>query len=508
MNTAPKDGETTQLFLGRGDPTGDLSRFPSKTDLYKQLLTYYGQKRSNTAMNVAIQFWNFAHEIQPGDYVLIAEESDGTAIAIGTVKDSYRYHQDFSPYQRHSLTVRWTRAGLDRAALQADLRASLNSLVSVRELKLNDGIERITALASKGSDPGPGRKSERQALHLMLKRAGQEAERGPLEMEVRELLQYWGHQQRSSEAVAEIKRDLLESGLTTSPPFTEAELHRKVRLVAIPEALDGPEPETAEPTAGTEDVSRPRQVVMLVGHRTRPTVPIKVNATIEEAWFRMTEKRYSQLAVVDDDGKYLGAVTTDRFVDALIGSTGPGSVTLRAVIDDQIPAVHRTDHLLDRLTYVSQYGFLFVYDDDRHTIDGILSSADLAEEFGAFVQPFMILEEIENHLRTVVDAVFTLDEIKTAASLKNDYVHSAANMMMGDYVKMLKKEEYWRRVGWRFPQALFLEKMGDVKKVRNAVMHFSPDPLTREQIEAITGFCNILRKHESMRRPPEHHTAS
>jgi restriction system protein len=495
ISVEPRRGDRTRLTVGR-DVTGDLLQFATKTELFHRLVSFYSRRGSNPAMNHAVQFWNLAHEIRPDDYVVVVEGGDGSTIAIGTVDEGYRFDLVFSPYERHGLTVKWLSTGLDRSAVRSDLRANLGSLVSVRELTDNNAAARVADLAARGIDPGDGGPSERTELIGMLARAAESANDEPLELMVRELLKYWGFQQRSSDAVAEIKRDLLESGLTTSPPFTEVELDRKVRLVAIesgtterPEVESGP----AEAIGETEDVSEPRSVVMLVGHRTRPTEPIAISASLEEAWYRMTEKKYSQLAVVDGDGKYLGAVTSESFMNLHMAPAGSATLTLSDVLDDQIPTAYRQEHLLERLDLIFDYGFVFVYDDDRRTIDGILTAADLTKEFGEFIAPFMILEEIENRLRFAVDTAFTLDEIKAAARLKNEYVHSAANMMMGDYAKMLKKEPNWSRFGWRIPQALFLEKLAEVTKIRNTIMHFSPDPLSPEQVDAMIGLRNILR---------------
>lgn len=486
----PREGERTRLTVGH-DVTGDLAAFVSKTELFHRLTTFYSRKGANSAMNQAVQFWNLAHEIRPDDYIVVPESGDRSLIAIGTVDERYRYDAAFSPYERHGLVVKWARTGVDRTTVQSDLRAGLGSLVAVRELSDNDAAARIAAIADGGADPGDSEAAGPTPSDL-LAAAVERANTDPLELTVRELLRHWGRQQRSGDAIAEIRRSLLESGLTTSPPFTEEELDRPVRLVPIePEAPEKDEPET-EPT---EDVAERRSVVLLVGHRTAPTEPIRVDAPLEEAWYRMTEKKYSQLAVVDEHGKYLGAVTSERVMNRRMAPTGAKDLALRDVLDDQIPTAYRQEHLLDRLHLVFKYGFLFVHSSDRTTIDGIVTAADLAESFGEFIEPFMLLEEIENRLRFAVDGAFTLDEIKSAARLKSEYVHSAANLMMGDYSKMLRKDENWKRLSWGIvPQRMFLDQLADVTKIRNTIMHFSPDPLTEDQMNTLEGMLNILRE--------------
>ncbi|SDE07161.1 CBS domain-containing protein [Glycomyces harbinensis] len=203
----------------------------------------------------------------------------------------------------------------------------------------------------------------------------------------------------------------------------------------------------------------------------------------------MVSKKFSQLAVVDHEGTYQGAVTADRIIRAHLT---PGDPVLSDVMDDQIPTAHREDYLLSKLDLIFEHGFIFVHSQDRKSIDGILTAADLTKRFGAFMQPLTILEEIENRLRRAVDEALTLQEIRKNTRRKSSDVNSAADLFMGDYGYILKEEKYWSRLGWGISQTMFLDQLQSVIAVRNSIMHFSSDPLSDKQRDVLQEFREIL----------------
>jgi restriction system protein len=492
--SAPRVAQTTQQFLCRGEPTGDLARFSTKADIYRQLLTYYGSKRSNSAINAAAQFWSFSHEIKPGDFIVIAEVGETSSVAIGEVRSGYRYHPERSSYQRHGITVEWIRTGLDRSAIQPDLRANLGSLLSVRELAENNAAFRIAQLAAGHVDPGPEAVNPRAELAEALNEAATRAATDPpepLELDISELLELWGHQQRSDTAISEIKRDLLQSGLTTVPPFTEGDLDRKVKLVAIP--VEGPQRDETDADNAeaeeTEDLAQTESIALRIGNFPFRTKPISTETLFEEARHIMVSKRYSQLAVVDGDGIYRGAITADRIIRAHMT---PGTPTLAEVLDDQIPTAHRDDYLLSKLDLIFEHGFVFVHSHDRKTIDGILTAADLTRRFGAFMRPLTVLEEIENRLRDAIDKALSLKEIQKNTRRKSADVHSAADLFMGDYWYILKDPKYWDRLAWGLSQTMFLDQLQAVIDVRNSIMHFSSDPISNQQLDTLQEFREVI----------------
>src|SRR5207245_6677569 len=72
-------------------------------------------------------------------------------------------------------------------------------------------------------------------------------------------------------------------------------------------------------------------------------------------------------------------------------------------------------------------------------IGGIVTTADLTLEFPTLAEPFLLIGEIENHLRRLIAARFSLDELQQArdSSDTNREVTAVDDLTLGEYVRLL-----------------------------------------------------------------------
>jgi restriction system protein len=138
-------------------------------------------------------------------------------------------------------------------------------------------------------------------------------------------------------------------------------------------------------------------------------------------------------------------------------------------------------------------GCVFVRDRQSQRIIGIVTGSDLAIQFGSMAKPFSFVEEAERRLRRRVDEVFTIDQIRAAVGGRQNRIQSSADLTFGNYGYLLRALQDFRRLGWPLDHAIFLETLEKVRKLRNELMHFSTDPLTAEQLDALTSFLALLR---------------
>ncbi|MEZ7129656.1 restriction endonuclease [Nonomuraea sp. AD125B] len=133
---------------------GDLSRYPTREALADALRNAFPADNPNTIANWMGQLWRFTTEIQPGDLVVMPLQSLPGRIAIGEVTGPYEHH----PYEpadfRQVRKVTWLRRDAALEAVKDDLRASLNSMLTVCRLARNEAASRIATLAATGTDPG------------------------------------------------------------------------------------------------------------------------------------------------------------------------------------------------------------------------------------------------------------------------------------------------------------------------------------------------------------------
>ena len=458
--------------------------------------TYPG-KSAYVLANRTGQLWRFRGEMAVGDLVVLPRL--GHRLAIGQVTGDYEWRPADGATglpELHARSVRWLRTDVPRAEIESDLRDSLGSLLTVYELRRNNAAGRIGALSAGQPDPG-GPQADPDApvfesTEELLEAAAARDTDSPIVLSIRNLLKLWGAQRRGSAVVEQIQRDLAATGLTTEPPFTDGSINGSVAIVALD--LD---PDVFEPADAAKDAVLP-PVSYLVGNLASATsVVLAASAAdpLADAVAKMHRHNFSQLPVLFSDGTLQGALTWKSIVQA--GAQGQGA-PLR-VIDalTHAPTAHGSDSLLSKVNDINDYGYVLVLD-DRKQVVGIVTSADLANQFADRVQPFILVEEVEQRLRGIVDGALadgriTLARMRVALGDRKERIQAARDLTLGQYKYLFEAAELWPRFGLAVNQGLFLTWIFEVKEFRNNLMHFSPDPIGQGSLVTVQGFLNLLR---------------
>jgi restriction system protein len=479
------------LIVGWGE-LPDLGPLRTREGIRAAVARGYPGQSNQVIGNWTGQLYRVREEIQDGDLVVLPLRS--RHLAIGTVAGPYRFRPEADPEMRHVRPVRWILKDLPRTAVRQDLLDSMGSLLTVFELSRNDAAARVAHLAAHGTDPAPDHpagSADRQPLSpSRLAEAVAERPPGdPLRMTVREFLVIWDTPRRWSATIDQIRADLKGLGLVTRPPFTEGAMESEIAVLAV-----GGEPESAEPltapTEDAEDVGDPIAYrVSNLPSATRMPPLVGLGDTLPVAITKLVGHRVAQLAVVDDDHRLHGAISWESIGHARMSTSEP---TLRDAMSPA-PAAHHHDDLLRWIPEIHQSGFVFVQDDNLAVV-GIVTTADLTLQFHTRVRPFVLLEEVEQRLRRIVDERFGLDEIRAAArGRRPDTVRSAADLTFGNYQHFLARPENWGKLGWAADHDFLIARLEEARKVRNSLMHFSPDPFTPEQLEPVEGLLYLLR---------------
>src|SRR2546429_676360 len=72
-------------------------------------------------------------------------------------------------------------------------------------------------------------------------------------------------------------------------------------------------------------------------------------------------------------------------------------------------------------------------------------------------------------------------------------VKSASNLTFGEYIELLQQPANWQSIGYNLSRKTFIAEMIEVRKIRNEVMHFHPDPLTKEELDYLRRVANMMR---------------
>lgn len=491
MIRAGSNGEQEEAALQHGlvlvgwEELGDISYCRTKEELRDELRRTYRDDAEASIGNWMGQLWRFTKQIREGDLVVMPMKTRPGRIAVGRVIGPYQYRADKPVGFRHVRKAEWLRTDITREAIRPDLRASLGSLLTVCGLARYDAARRIAHLAEHGVDPGVDGEEEITTSAELLEDAASRGPGDPRRLTIRNFLEHWGEARRTGAVITRIKADLAEKGLATRPPFAEGRVDDYIELVPV-----GAEPGSgAHVAADTEDVSELPPVTLRIGNLPPPAV-VSVPRTVTLTYTKtlLLKRQFSQLAVIDLDGTFRGAVSWESIGKAHIASNNPS-------LEDAIAPAIVVDHdalLLEQIEMIYSKGFVFVLNADRSRVEGIVTAADLTRQFGNLARPFVLIEEAENRLRRRADEVFTTDELRNA-SLNPQRVHQAADLTFGNYARLVGPEAQWAKLEWDIDRKLFLELLEEVRKVRNELMHFTPDPLSPGQYAGVDGLLELLR---------------
>ena len=191
--------------------------------------------------------------------------------------------------------------------------------------------------------------------------------------------------------------------------------------------------------------------------------------SLAEAQSLMSANDFSQLPVMTGPRDLRGAVSWRSIAQA---KRHKAQITL-ADATENASIVSAGDELLSQIDAIYKADFVFVRDDDDR-ICGIVTTADLTDQFRDLTTPFFQLGEIERRLRRCIDRAFSTDDLRAATG--NKKVGSADDLTFGQYVRLLSDESRWQRMDWEWADCkTFIGYLDAARVVRNRVMHFGEE---------------------------------
>jgi hypothetical protein len=139
-------------------------------------------------------------------------------------------------------------------------------------------------------------------------------------------------------------------------------------------------------------------------------------------------------------------------------------------------------------------GFLFVRN-EFNEVAGIITAADVAERYGEMANPFILIGDLDRLLRRAIGRKISVEEVVAACGPSRSQIKSYDDMSMGDYQRVLENPTLWAKLGLPLDRATFVARIDRIRGVRNAVMHFNPDPLPIGTVAHLSAINELLRKY-------------
>jgi hypothetical protein len=201
---------------------------------------------------------------------------------------------------------------------------------------------------------------------------------------------------------------------------------------------------------------------------------------------------FSQLPVMTSERKVLGMVSWKSIGSRL--ATGSACTTVQDAIGP-VTVVPSQASIFQVAELVAQHEVVLVQESQTDPkVNGILTSTDLAIQFGQLGEPFLLLGEIENRLRQSIDGKFTTDELKAGGD-PNDTartINGVFDLTFGEYVRLLQSPERFERCYRQIDRSVFIEQLEQVRGIRNDIMHFDPEGIGEEELDSLRRFAAFL----------------
>ena len=322
---------------------------------------------------------------------------------------------------------------------------------------------------------------------------------GPQQITARQLLGWYGFSRRGANKVAKIRKDLRKLGVKTDPDFDSVWVD--VAIILTPVKVEKPEPkkgdakdesktgETLPPKVEPTEVAPSHRISRLKAANTKP-INVKPTDKLETAVTLMMQHDFSQLPVMTSEREVKGLVSW-RSIGNLL-AMGKKCETVKDCMEAHFE-MRGSESMFEVIRYLAQHECVLVRD-GTNLISGIVTAADISEQFRTLSEPFLLLGDIENNLRSLIERAFTVEELKLAKDPGDTErkIESASDLTFGEYVRLLENPDSWKKLKLNLDRVVFNKSLNEVRLIRNDVMHFDPDGISDDQLCKLRQFSKLL----------------
>ncbi|MCQ8115831.1 restriction endonuclease [Methylomonas rosea] len=127
----------------------NLSKLKQRGDLTVAMNNRYADCKPKAIQNWVSQVWPFAHDIQPGDWLVLPLKSQ-PAIYIGEVTGDYQFDAKAANPFYHWRSVKWIGEAIPRAHFGQDLLYSFGAFLTICRIQRNNAEQRLAAMQANG----------------------------------------------------------------------------------------------------------------------------------------------------------------------------------------------------------------------------------------------------------------------------------------------------------------------------------------------------------------------
>lgn len=319
---------------------------------------------------------------------------------------------------------------------------------------------------------------------------------------VRNLLRRFGFERRGYHKVRHVRKALEASGLVTDPDFNNVSIDSLITYRALtPEST----PEVTQPSppasfasstgalidAGPTSTDDPAYRMRRLEDVTQALVSIAPDEDLRRAVTLMMSNDYSQLPVMTGARTVRGIISW-RSIGRCY-SLGRAPALVRDAMESEVVEIDAEVALFAAIPRIVANDYALVKRADATY--WIVTTSDLSVRFKELAEPFLLLSEIENQLRWLLDEHVSRSVLEGARDPEDESrtIESAADLTLGEIIRLLEQPVVWDRLAPRLDRVEVVKRVDEIRTIRNDVMHFDPEGVGPSDLAALRAFAQFLQ---------------
>jgi CBS domain-containing protein len=227
-------------------------------------------------------------------------------------------------------------------------------------------------------------------------------------------------------------------------------------------------------------------------------ITITNDTTLEKALTIMSLNNFSQLPVTSKADTKLkkdivGFISWKTIGEAIIKQNDFKLV--KDCLSKDIKILSDNTLLLKSIDEIFGNDFILV-EKENTEICGIVTMTDISKEYFKETKPFLLLEQIENKIRFLLDKKVDKEDMYTIfPNNQGKKIETLDDLNFGDYVSLLRNGHVWNKVNtYKICQKTLTDNLEEIREIRNEIMHFSPDGISDSKTLKLENMVIYLNK--------------
>lgn len=316
---------------------------------------------------------------------------------------------------------------------------------------------------------------------------------------VRTFLDWFGMRRRGHWVARSIRNILDEYGVETFPDFESTFIDSLIHFRLKDTKKQAKQKSAELDQDDLYNFDDPTYRISKLKAANKQLTYVKPDSTLSEAVTKMITHDFSQLPVMQQDNRGIKGVISWKSIGSKLALNKTSDV-VRNLMDKQFPLIGSQTSLFKAIPTIIENDFVLVKNEENN-ISGIVTASDLSGQFQQLTEPFLLVGEVENHLRQMLSKL-DKEDIISCIDVREDsnrVVETISDLTFGEYVRLFENKDYWSKLGVAIDRKTFCEYLDKVRLIRNATMHFDPDGLEDEQVEVLRDFVRLLQNLKNMK---------